>query len=145
MVNVNVANSDTGKKLSPTYHVTALFLKAERLAVLVDDVEKVGFAKKDIEVFSGTEGAEELDYRGKHQGVIRRLLGDLAMMLSDESRLQSQVDRVLRNGGVFISINTDGEEKKKIAAFAILKDHQASEVCYWGPLAVERPEQSRSL
>jgi len=138
MLTVNPPASDTGKKLSPTYHVTGLFPTVQPLSPLLDDLEKAGFNDSNVELFAGPTGAERLDFKGRHQNVVMRLLGDLAMMLSDESRLQKQIDEVLRDGGIFVSLNTDGEDQKKDAAMSLLKANGGLEVTYWGPLAVEK-------
>jgi len=140
MVRVNPAQSDTGNKYSPTYHVTAVFDSFDDLEPLVDSLIMAGFTDRDIEIFAGEEGAERLDFRGKHQGVIRRIINDLAMMLSDESKLQEQLDHVLRDGGVVVSAHTHGDEEKKKRAMLLLKTANGKQISYWGPLAVERPE-----
>ena len=138
MVSINPVASETSKKFSPTNHVTGLFLTTERLPALLDDLQAAGFSDEDIEIFSGHEGAEELDFNGKHKGVVRRLLHDLVMALSDESQLQDQIDDALREGGIFVSVDTRGENTKKEQAIQVLEANYAEDVCYWGHLAVER-------
>lgn len=140
MVRVNPEHNATGQKYSPTYHVTAVFDSFDDLGPLLDSLSTAGFAERDIEIFAGAEGAERLDFRGKHQGVIKRIINDLTMMLSDETKLQEQMDDVLREGGVVVSAHTHGEEEKKKSAMRLLKANGGKQICYWGSMAVERPE-----
>ena len=137
MVQVNPDLNETGKKQSPINHVTALFASPEQLPMILDDLIAEGFTDKDLEVFSGPEGAEKLDFRGRHQGVARRFLRDLAMFLSDERQVQELIDQGLREGGVFVSVDTHGNEIEKERAIAMLKANRGKNICFWGHLAVE--------
>jgi hypothetical protein len=59
-------------------------------------------------------------------------------IFSDQTELHQLTDQTLRAGGIVIGVRTDGDVEKKATASRILKAHQATQIHFWGPLAVER-------
>ena len=138
MVKINEDPHEQGYQLQPKYRLSAIFETCDDLVEIVQSLEQAGFTEKQLEVFAGPEGAAKLDFAGNNHGFLARLKRSLEMIYADETDLLRKIDMTLQRGGLAIFVNTAGDESLKDRAFEVIKDHNPSEVCYWGKLAVER-------
>lgn len=137
MLKVNQDPHKKGYSLGPTYHITALFETSNNLSDIALAFHDAGFADDRIEVYVGQEGAEKLDFTGKHHGFFARLRRSMEMIYADETDCLNKIDMTLRRGGMVAIIPIDHEEEKQLALTAC-KKFDPSEIVYWGYLAIER-------
>ncbi|MCE9532105.1 MAG: hypothetical protein K8T89_13420 [Planctomycetes bacterium] len=142
MARINPDPHDAGYKYSPTYHVTAIFDTFQPIPALLDAFQSSEIDEAAVEIFAGQKGIDRLDFRGKHHGVVVRMLHDLIMLLSDETQLQAKLEKALREGGHVVSIDTKGDLKIRETAIEVLKENGGKDVSYWGPLVVERHDHA---
>ena len=137
MVTVNPDPHEAGYRYSPTKYLTAIFTSQAEMSPVVDDLADANL-NEELQVFVGNEGVERLDVSGKNHGVMTRLYRDMEQFFTDETDHLRKTELALKAGGFAIAVLTGDDEAKKARAVAILKSHQANEICYWGRWATER-------
>ncbi len=100
-------------------------------------LSEAGFASEKVDVFSGEQGAEQLDLAGEKHGVWARFRRGLEHALADETELYQRAEQVLRSGGSVVEVFTDGSAGQKEVAAGVLKVHHGEEVTYWGTMVIE--------
>jgi hypothetical protein len=138
MAHVNPDPHAHGYVFIPANRVTGLFASYADLQGALRELEPLGFASQQIEVFAGEEGADVLDLCGQQHGVITRMLRNIAALVSDDTDLHQQADAALRAGGSVIGVLMDGQEEKKEQVAAILKANKGQLIHYWGRWTTER-------
>ena len=138
MAQENLDPHAEGYVFSPVNSVTGFFDSHDQLDPALQSLREAGFGDQDVGVFVGEEGAQILDLSGQRHGFAVQLWRHVEAIFSDQTELHQLTDQTLRAGGIVIGVRTDGDVEKKATASRILKAHQAHQINFWGPLAVER-------
>ena len=137
MAQLNPDPHDGGYKYIPTKRVTAFLDTHDQLRQALRALRGVGVEGKDIDVFTGQEGARKLDLSGDEHGVGVQIWRHLEFMFSDQTRLHQQANEHLQRGGTVIAVRVGDDEARKAAAVEALKSVHAHEINFWGNWTVE--------
>jgi len=138
MTTINPAPAEKPFTISPSERVSALFTSAEHLSDIIDQLTQAGFSDDHVEVFMGPEGTEIVNPNAqRHSGVVR-FLKNLELLLSDETVIHKKTAEVLRNGGMLIQVNTEGNEQKKQHVARVVRQYNPVDAQYWGRLSIEK-------
>jgi hypothetical protein len=138
MATINPPPAEKPFVISPSQRVSALFPTTENLDAVVDAFSAAGFANEDIEVFLGPEGTEIVSPNARRHSAVVRFLKNLELLLSDETAIHKKTAETLKNGGMLVQVNTEGDEARKEQAAAIVRRLHPIEAQYWGQLAIEK-------
>jgi hypothetical protein len=122
----------------PSHLVTAKFPGQVDLGAFGSAFTGAGFAREQVHVFQGQEGANELDLAGKRHGrwvQFRRKLE--SVFLTHEAWVFEQAEETLRSGGVVVVVTTGPDDARKDQAAEILKSLGGQGVRYWGPKSMQ--------
>ena len=143
MAAVNPNPHKTGYHFLPNRCVTCTFPMPLDAATTIDALCEVGFAESDIQLFTGDEGAKQLDVDANKQSLPTKLLQSLTKALADDAGYLERAARVLREGGTLFSVSITDEEKDDYdqaveRATAVLKSHGGEDVQHWGDWTTEK-------
>jgi hypothetical protein len=118
--------------------VTAFFPPGQDPQLALRELSDAGFSPDRIDVFTGEQGASQLDLSGEQHGARMKLRRGLEQMFGDEADVYERAEEVLRSGGWVVTAFTDDDATKKEHAARVFKAHHGQEVLYWGEWALER-------
>jgi hypothetical protein len=121
----------------PTRAVTANFPAGRSVEDTLRALAEAGFDRERIDVFTGEQGARQLDPDGHCHGWWVRFRRSLEEMFADDADVFHRADQTLRSGGTVLEVFTRGDKAKKARAAEILKAAGGQDVIYWGPLLTE--------
>lgn len=119
----------------PKDHVLAAFTARSDAARALDDARDSGISGADLAVYSGAEGADDLDSSGTNHGLTGVALRSLQGLMTDRDRLEQYEDAV-NEGGVVIAGKADDDERKRLLA-AVFQRNEGRDVRYFGAMTVE--------
>ena len=135
--NVNPDPHSEGFQWQPTNSVTAILNGVEEVNQVIHSLKQSGFSGDDISVFMGRDGLAKLDVHGENHGVAGRLIRAVESVTADQHP-DKDVESALRQGRVYMTISTHGDDQKKAVAERVLKAHHADTIRHFGRWAVER-------
>jgi hypothetical protein len=137
MSRTNPDPHEAGYVYQPTNAVTAFFPASQGVQAMLGALSEAGFAGEKVDVFSGEQGAEQLDLAGEKHGAWVHFRRRLESALADEAEVYQRAEQVLRAGGSVVEVFTDGSAGQKEVAAGVLKVHHGEEVTYWGAMVIE--------
>jgi hypothetical protein len=138
MITVNPDPHQASYVYQPTNAVTASFPRGQDHKGLLRELSDAGFKDERINVFTGEQGAAQMDVKGENHGAWVKFRLALQHAFADEAKVHQGTDELLRSGGSLVVAFTDGDAAKKERAINIFRSHQSQEVLYWGEWALER-------
>ncbi len=94
----------------------------ESLDAIVAALKEAGIADEAIEVFTGDDGADAFDGRGKHNGPAARILRTVQFTLMDQMPDFAYYEAAAREGRFVISVRARGEAQAKRAVEIFRQD-----------------------
>jgi hypothetical protein len=138
MSRINPDPHQGGYTFLPIKRVTAFFPPGQEIRKVLDALSEAGFAREQIEVFVGDEGASKLDLSGEEHGIVVQIMRGLERIFADEAEVVQRADQLLRSGGTLVAVFTEGDDAKKNRAAEILKAFNGQGVRYWGNWTIEQ-------
>jgi hypothetical protein len=135
--NVNPDPHSEGFTPQPIYNVTAVFDELKDIISAVRSLRESGFLDERTSVFMGKEGLAKLDLHGEDHGALARVVRALESLTAEELA-NREAETALKEGRIFMTVQTDGSEDQKEAAERVLKAHNAHTVRFFGRWTVER-------
>lgn len=126
-----------GFKPQPIYNVTGVIDQLSDVLSAVRSLQQSGFSEKKISVFMGRDGLAKLDLRGEEHGVLAKVIRALESLTAEE-QANHDVEAALKEGRIFIAVETDGSDQQKTEVERILKAHGARTMRFFGRWTVER-------
>jgi hypothetical protein len=138
MARVNPHLPEEHVQYNPINRVTGLFEAHDGVTLAVRELEEAGFARDDIDVFSGVEGEQALGSSGDTLSTAGRWFRKVEDWVSDTSKFHELASATLNAGGFLVAARAEGDEARKGAAMDILTRHGARDVKYWSNFYVEQ-------
>lgn len=135
-VNPNLPNEHL--QYNPIHRVTGLFDVHDKVTSAICELEEAGFARDDIDVFSGVEGEHALDPSGETLGTAGRWFRKIENWVSDTSKFHEIAAATLHAGGFVVAARAEGSDARKGLAMDILTRNGARDVKYWSNFYVEQ-------
>ena len=88
-------------------------------------------------MFRRRAGSVKLDFHGEAHGLLARLVRRLES-LSVEAQANQDAESALKDGRIFVAIETDGSEDQKSMVERILKELNAHNLRFFGLWTVQR-------
>jgi hypothetical protein len=136
-VNVNPDPHAEGFTPQPIYNVTAVFDELNDVISAVRSLKQYGFSDERTSVFRGKKGLARLDLHGEDHGVLARVIRALESLTAEE-QANSDAEAALKEGRIFITVQTVGSDEQKETVKRVLKAHKAHTLRFFGRWTVER-------
>jgi signal recognition particle GTPase len=136
-VNVNPDPHAEGFTPQPIYNVTAVFDDLHDVISAVRSLKQYGFTDECTSVFIGKEGLSKLDLHGEDHGVLARVTRALESLTAEE-QANRDAEAALKEGRIFITVQTVGSDEQKETVEHVLKAHRAHSLRFFGRWTVER-------
>lgn len=121
----------------PIHNVTAVFDDLDDVISAVRSLKQYGFADEGTSVFIGEEGLVKLDLHGEHHGVLAHVIRALES-LNAEEQANHDAEAALKEGHIFITVQTVGSNEQKETVERVLKAHKAHTLRFFGRWTIER-------
>lgn len=135
-VNVNPDPHAEGFKPQPILHVTAIFDELDDVISAIGPLQRQGFSDYHVSVFLGKDGLAKLDLHGEGHGALARVVRNLES-LTAEAQANQDAEAALKDGRIFIAVETDGSENQKLLVARILKERNAHTLRFFGRWTVQ--------
>jgi hypothetical protein len=119
----------------PEKHVFAAFSSREQAARALDDVRQSGVPEADLAIYSGEQGADNLDADGTTHGLGSVLVRSVQLLVADGDRL-GDYQEVVEEGGVVIAAKAEDDERKQLLS-AVFNRNEGRSIRYFGSMTVE--------
>ena len=121
----------------PIYNVTAVFDELHDVASAVRSLKLSGFPDAGMSVFMGKEGLAKLDLHGEDHGMLARVIRTLESLTAEEAA-NREAEVALKEGRIFVAVQTDGSDRQKELIERVLKAHNAQALRFFGRWTIER-------
>ena len=119
----------------PENHVLAAFPSREQAAKALDDVRQSGVPDSELAIYSGGQGADDLDADGTTHGMGSVLVRSVQLLMTDRDRLAEYQDAV-EQGGVVIAAKAEDDDRKHLLS-AVFHRNDGHGIRYFGTMTVE--------
>ena len=136
-VNVNPDPHAEGFKAQPILHVTAIVDGLGDVISAISLLQRHGFSDDHVSVFLGKDGLAKLDLHGEDHGVMARVVRTLES-LTAEAQANQDAEAALKDGRIFMAVETDGSEEQKSTVERILKESNGHTLRFFGRWTVQR-------
>lgn len=121
----------------PEDHVMGAFDSRADAAKALDDARAEGIPEHELAVYSGEQGAAEIDSSGTgpESGVGGFLLRSVQLLMTNRDRME-QYEHAINAGGVVLAGRADDDERKRLLA-AVFQRNNGRDVRYFGAMTVE--------
>jgi len=117
----------------PRDHLVGIVDDQTAATALVSDLNQQGVV--DVQILSGSEGAEALDSDGSEHGIFSKLLRTVERMSAEIDHLREYERAVLEGSAVVVALAN--EEPLREQATEVFRKHNARFVNYFGAMTVE--------
>ena len=144
MARINPDPYAGGRLFALVNRVTGLLDSEAEVSATVRALEEDGVATDDIDIFTGEQGARNLDLPGREHGRALWLLRTLESAVGHEGLTNQRIDKALHEGATLLCVKVHSKRRtaEKAQAVRILKALHAHEIHYWGPWGVEDVPES---
>src|SRR3954464_8815756 len=97
------AKQDEHFLLYPLHSVVGVFEDEKEAELAIDELHEFGYPDKDIEIFSGADGAKRLDPAGTFHGRISKVLRSLQSIGPDRTYIERQ-EKYLQDGHCIVMV-----------------------------------------
>ncbi len=138
MARVNPPLQEENAPYNPVNKVTGVFDAHDQVTMTLRELAEAGFARQDIDVFSGAEGEQAIDPSGDSMGAAGRFFRKLENWVSDTAKFHELAAATLQAGGFIVSAHAEGSEPRKDIAMDILTRNGARDVKFWSKFYIEQ-------
>ncbi len=124
----------------PAGSLLAVLPDAESAARAAAAVHAAGVPDRDLTILRGPEGADRLDGTGAVNGVVARLRRLVSFTLMDQLVDMALYEQAVRDGQVVVMVRP-GDDERKAAAIAALRQHRGHFINFYGRFATEEIER----
>ena len=124
----------------PTDRMLAVVDDAGQAAAAAAAIRAAGIPDRDITLLRGSEGADRLDGTGAANGVLARIRRLTSFTVMDQLVDMAAYERAVRDGSVVLMVRVRGDALKA-AVLALLREHGAHFINYYGRFATEELER----
>jgi hypothetical protein len=115
-----------------TNYVVAAVDEPEGADQATEALKQAGFYVEDMQQLSGDEAARQIDTSGEHSGKLKQITRVLWSYVSIQGNILTELEKEAQAGSRILAIRVHNKEEADLAS-AILQDHRAHHVQYFGP------------
>jgi DNA-binding PucR family transcriptional regulator len=117
--------------------LTGVFRSYQAAQSAMHAVEKAGIGRHEANLLAVAPSRTSVPQWEDVTDAIDEVLKSFRESFSDDERLEAQLDRALASGGAVLNVSLLEREEERHDLSALLKQHGAFAVIYWGPFATE--------
>jgi len=114
-------------------HLVGVIDEADAASSAARDLQAAGY--ESTHVFTGEEGAQQIDAKGEHSGFLARILSQVEDHLSEATNFLKQYEEEARNGKHIVAVEVPSRDEAE-AARQVLDRNGAQNIRFFGKLAV---------